>query len=57
MIRWAILLVTLGLSGCGVAAEIVIPFVEYVASVNNLGAETLKFVDDKKACTKEKPNG
>ena len=41
------------LSGCGVAAQVWISAgASYLASANNLGAETLKFIDDKdqRAC-------
>lgn len=41
------------LAGCGqLGAQIAIAGVSYVASANNLGAETLKFIDDKdqRAC-------
>ena len=42
--------VVLALAGCGLPAAVVVPIVtstaSYIASVNNLGAETLKVYDD-----------
>ena len=56
--RWLLLAaMAASLAGCGLPASVVVPIVtstaSYVASVNNLGAETLKVIDDKtppKAC-------
>ncbi|GEM_PF-5975600 len=53
MIRVIPLAALLLLAGCGqIGAQIAVAGLSYVASVNNLGAETLKFIDDKdtKAC-------
>lgn len=50
MIRLLILATPLILSGCGqIGVQLVIAGASYVASANNLGAETLRFIDDKDA--------
>jgi hypothetical protein len=46
-------LALLPLAGCGAlpaGGQLAIAALGYIASVNNLGAQTLKFVDDKKSC-------
>lgn len=48
MIRSLILAALLLLGGCGqIGGQIAIAGASYVASLNNLGAQTLRFVDDK----------
>lgn len=48
IMRVVLLAILLPLAGCGqLATQIVIAGASYVASANNLGAETLKFIDDK----------
>lgn len=51
--RWLVLAAALSLSGCAAAPAwltIAAPALGYLASVNQLGAATLKFVDDKNSC-------
>lgn len=53
MIRLALLAALLLLAGCSqIGAQLAIAALSYTASVNNVGAETLRFVDNKeqRAC-------
>jgi hypothetical protein len=52
-----ILAAVLPLSGCGVAAQVwVSAGASYLASLNGLGVETLKFIDDKEARARKTPD-